>query len=53
MLSEDALKSQDQCEDDENKTIAMPYFDSFLTVLLVDSEITAWGLKMWLLIRIQ
>lgn len=52
MLSEAALKSQDQCEDDENKKIAVPHFDSF-SCPLVNFEITARGFKMWLLIQIQ
>lgn len=44
MLSEAALKSQDQCEDDENKNIAVPHFDSF-SCPLVHSEITIGILK--------
>lgn len=44
MVSEAALKSQHQCEDDENKKTAVPNFDSFSCPLLL-SEITAGILK--------
>lgn len=44
MLSEAVLKSQDQCEDDENKKITVPNFDSFSCPSVL-SEITAGILK--------